>query len=300
MSSGVLYLSAAWLVLGVLPSWAADRLQYEELRLPSFHLAGQPARAHTQGLEIVADRFYVTARLEDSLPRRALLLRTERGRSDWDVWDITPSDASRQPGNLDHPGGMQSDGKRLWIPLAESRRNGRSLIRAFPLQGLTPGGQLKPDVEVGVDDHIGALAVSRDADIVLGASWDTETVYVWDCQGHLQRTLTGPFLRAWGLGSADGEVGLAVQDWKILNREVFASGLLKGANVSVPPSRLLVFESLLTGPARSRSVSLPELDTTELGREGMAIDKGVVYFLPEDLGDSNRLFRIPLPYGPGN
>lgn len=30
---------------------------------------------------------------------------------------------------------MQSDGKRLWIPIAETKRKGRSIIRVFPLAG---------------------------------------------------------------------------------------------------------------------------------------------------------------------
>jgi hypothetical protein len=75
-------------------------------------------------LEIKSGKYYVTARRDDVHPRRALLLRTDARGTDWDVWDITPVDAHGALTTLDHPGGMQSDGDRLWIPLAESKRKG--------------------------------------------------------------------------------------------------------------------------------------------------------------------------------
>src|SRR5206468_7568295 len=96
----------------------ADNLTIDEIPLPELRIDGQPAKAHTQGLELAGASYYVTARREDVRPKRALLLRTAKSATHWDVWDITPRDS----GNailLDHPGGMQSDGQRLWIPLAQ-------------------------------------------------------------------------------------------------------------------------------------------------------------------------------------
>lgn len=277
----------------------AEDLTVETLRLPALRINSQPARAHTQGLEIISGNYHVTARREDVLPKRALLLRTDPRRSDWDVWDITPTDGRGDVTALDHPGGMQSDGNRLWIPLAESRRKGRSLIRAYPMAGLIAGEPLQAEVEFSVDDHIGAVAVSAARRMVFGANWDTEAVYVWDFDGRLQRILRGPELEARSLGvvsGANGRTGLAVQDWKLMGDQLFASGLFRGAGVAAesPTSRLITITRLVERDFQWSSVSLPKQGGTELAREAMAVSDGVVHFLPDDLGASNRIFRVPL------
>ena len=269
----------------------------EVFRLPALRIAAQPARAHTQGLELADGKYYVTARRDDVRPNRALLLRPDSNGTGWDVWDITPMGTPGDAATLDHPGGMQSDGTRLWIPLAESKRNGRSLIRAFRLKDIEAGRPLKSDFEFPVSDHIGAVAVSVKRQMLLGANWDTEKVYAWDFEGHLQWTLAGAELKACGLGIVAGDggrAGVTVQDWKFLGDRLFASGLFRSLGpVSVPPaSRLCCFERFLDRDFRRGTIVLPRHEGTELANEGMAISDGWVYFLPEDLNESNRLFRL--------
>ncbi len=75
--------------------------------LPPLVIDGQSARVHTQGLEIVDKYYYVTARREDVVPKRALLLRTEG--TYWQVWDITPKASGGSASLLDHPGGMLAE-----------------------------------------------------------------------------------------------------------------------------------------------------------------------------------------------
>lgn len=277
----------------------ADDLTVTAIRLPPLRVNGQPARAHTQGLEIISGKYYVTARQDDVLPKRALLLRTDARGTDWDVWDITCVDAAGKLTTLDHPGGMQSEGNRLWIPLAESKRKGRSLIRVFPMAGMVAGQPLKAEFEFPVNDHIGAIAVSADRRRVFGANWDTEAIYVWDFDGHLQRTMQGLELESRGLGvvsGANGRAGLAVQDWKVVRSRLFASGLFRGRGAvpESPQSRLMIFNDFSETGFQRRSSSLPSQDGTELAREAMAISDGLVHFLPDDLGASNRIFRVSL------
>jgi hypothetical protein len=59
-------------------------------------------------------------------------------------------------------------------------------------------------------------------------------------------------------------------------------------------SRLCWFEHFLERDFQCRTVTLPRRDGVELAREAMAISDGSVYFLPGDLGASNRLFRVAL------
>ena len=284
------------------PQAAPDDLAVSVIKLPPLLIEGQPAKAHTQGLELVSGTFYVTARRDDVQPKRALLLRTTANRSDWDAWNITPLDPQGSLTTLDHPGGMQSDGDHLWIPLAESKRSGRSIIRRYSIAALAPGQPLQPKFEFTVNDHIGALAVSTERNILFGANWDTQTVYVWDFAGHLQRTLTGAGLATRGLGvvnspnERDRRAGLAVQDWKVIGDRLLASGLFRGAGVdpASPQSRLLSFSGFLDPGFQRLSIPLPKQNETELAHEAMAISDGRVHFLPEDLAATNRIFQVPL------
>jgi len=292
-----------WIILAafVLP-WRlvwADEPKVEFLGLPPLRILGQSAHAHTQGLEIIDEYCYVTARRDDVRPRRALLLRTVAGREDWDTWDITSAHENGDVVIMDHPGGFQSDGERLWIPLAESRRNGLSTIRVFALADMVAGQLLQSKMEFPVDDHIGALAVDVGRGRVIGASWDTETVYVWNLDGQLQRTLAGAAMRARGLGVSNndaGRVGVAVQDWKFSGQRLFASGLFRGptSDPLETKSRLVTFEHFFDETSEKRVITLPSPKGIELANEGMDVSDGIVYFLPEDLSATNRLFRVPL------
>jgi hypothetical protein len=281
------------------PQSKAQDLAVDVVHLPPLRIEGRPARAHIQGLELAGGKYYMTARREDARPRQALLLRTDAAATGWASWDITPADAQGALTRLDHPGGMQSDGTRLWIPLAESKRNSRAIVRAFLLADLEAGRQVKPVFEFPVSDHIGAVAVSTEQGWLFGANWDTEKVYVWDLKGRLQRTLRGDELVARGLGvvaGSRGRAGVAVQDWKVVGDRLYASGLFgspKSMTVS-PTSRLCWFEHFLDRDFQRRTVTLPRKDGIELAREAMAVSGGSVYFLPADLGASNRLFRVTL------
>ncbi len=269
-------------------------------------IGGKIAYAHTQGLEIVDGSYFATARQEDVQPKRALLLRTGPDRRSWDWWDVTPerphpSAAATLTGDpvvpiMDHPGGLQYAVGRLWIPLAESRRTGRTLIRAYEVAALHPERTAVPAFEFAVADHLGALAVSSDGTKLLGANWDTEQVYVWNGRGELQRTISGDALAPWGLGAnsrADGRPGIAVQDWKAMSGWLVGSGLRKATTSA--ESVLTFLPITLTGAGPAREFVLPAPAGTQLAREGMAIAGDLVHFLPEDLGATNRLYRLPLP-----
>ncbi len=276
----------------------AGELAFEEIRLPPLRIQGQAVHAHTQGLEWVAGKCYVTARQDDVRPKRALLLRSDPAAADWDVWDITPVDAQGAITAQDHPGGMQSDADRLWIPVAESNRTGHSRIRAYKLADMTAGARLKADFEFEVNDHIGALAVAAESKLLFGANWDTELVYVWDFKGRLQRMLTDVELKPRGLGVISGagaRPGLAVQDWKVVGDRHYASGLFRapsGSPAVATENRLIWFTGFQEPSFQSWKVTLPRPRGIMLAREGMAVSEGMVHFLPDDLGASNRLFRI--------
>jgi hypothetical protein len=59
-------------------------------------------------------------------------------------------------------------------------------------------------------------------------------------------------------------------------------------------SRLASFTHFLETDFQRSLVNLPLHKGTELGREAMAVSGDAVLFLPEDLGASNRIFRVAL------
>jgi len=273
--------------------------QIEVVLLPELAINGKPARVHTQGLEIIQGSYFVTGRREDVQPRQALLLRARPKGTCWDVWNITPSANAERPTRLDHPGGMQFDGARLWIPISQSKPNSSSTIAAFKLAKMVSGVSLTPEFEFSVKDHIGALAVASDQRLLVGANWDTEKVYVWDWEGHLKKTMTSAELSPRGLGlkgRPETDDGIAVQDWKVTKQGLFASGLTKNSSngQSVSRSRIILLKDFLEQTFQRRTIILPRHNGVELGREAMAVSQGIIYLIPEDLGQSNRLFRVKL------
>jgi hypothetical protein len=108
--------------------------------------------------------------------------------------------------------------------------------------------------------------------------------------------LSGADLGERGLGphSISNRPGVAVQDWKFVENQLFAAGLVMGplpGNIR-NRSRLVLFNDFLEDKFRVSTVSLPLQDGVEVAREGMAISEASAFFLSEDLGQSNRLFRL--------
>ena len=128
---------------------------------------------------------------------------------------------------------------------------------------------------------------------------------MWELSGKLIRKVSASGLGRWGLGFVAGEnprAGLTVQDWKWVGKELMASGLWKsggprvegGDETAKSRSRLVGYRGVLTFDLKQEPqwIRLPEVEGIELAQEGMAISKGRVWFLPEDLGRTNRLFSV--------
>lgn len=82
-------------------------------------------------------------------------------------------------GAIYHPGGIDYDGRWLWVPVAEYRPNSHSILYRVDPQTLAA-------VEVGrVDDHIGGLVHDTDHNTLHGVSWGSRRFYTWrlDAEG---------------------------------------------------------------------------------------------------------------------
>lgn len=121
-------------------------------------------------------------------------------------------------------------------------------------------------------DHIGCVAISNG--VIWGGNWDSRHFYRWRPDGTLIDKRPNP-------------TGTGFQDLKLHDGSLIGNGVktpTSGAIEWLHPESLTVQRSISTGRT-DRNV--------RYSNEGMAIDKGILYLLPED--DPSRLFRFRLP-----
>jgi Family of unknown function (DUF6454) len=170
-----------------------------------------------------------------------------------------------QDGDRFHAGGIATDDKSIWIPVAEYRRNSSAVIqqrskRTFDLE-----------FQFDVPDHIGCIAVTPE--LLIGGNWDSREFYVWNHRGKLIRKVP----------SATGN---AYQDMKLYEGQLVASGVLPDGAGAVDWLDLRSLRLL-------RRLSAGVTDHGVLfTSEGMAIAEDRLLLLPED--GPSRLFIFKL------
>ncbi|MHC4559832.1 MAG: DUF6454 family protein [Planctomycetota bacterium] len=205
---------------------------------------------HVQGLDITEQFYFVTS--VDREGNRAWLFKLDRKNAH------LISKVELTDGALIHPGGLQYDGRFLWVPNAEYKRQSRTMV-----YGLDPD-TLEIRTSFGVDDHIGAVA-SDGKNLLYGANWDALNFYTWDIDGRRLKKIDSPTL-------------MAYQDIKYFAGKLLCSGHKDGVSavdIIDPENWTLV-----------KRFDLPKDKwKSTLTREGMAFD-GNLYFLPDDGPDS--------------
>ncbi len=76
-------------------------------------------------------------------------------------------------GNSYHPGGIDYDGKYIWVPVAEYRPNSKSII--YKVDPKT----MKASEVLRFDEHIGAIVHDTEANSLMGMSWGSRNFYEW-------------------------------------------------------------------------------------------------------------------------
>ena len=222
----------------------------------------QGSTYHVQGLAVRNGKIWVTS--VDQERKRGLL--TEFDESGKLLRSVEVQDGERY-----HPGGIALDGDTIWLPVAEYKRDGTSIIEQRSLATL--------DVirRFNVPDHIGCIAVSPEE--IAGGNWDARTLYRWTRDGRQVAAKPNP-------------TGLRVQDWKFDAGALVASGLTStGGEV-----RWLDPQSFATRRTISAGLTDRRVAYTH---EGMEIASGRLYLLPEDA--PSRVFVFALaPQRSGN
>ncbi|PCI48433.1 MAG: hypothetical protein COB49_06095 [Alphaproteobacteria bacterium] len=141
---------------------------------------------HTQGLVKIGDIFYVSAveiiektetyARTDNLWDFSLTRTAGKGRG----WLFKFDGEGRMLGKVEltrgdafHPGGMDFDGRYIWVPVAEYRPNSASNI--YRVDPVT----MEAELSFRVKDHIGNILHNTARDTFHGSSWGARRMYEW-------------------------------------------------------------------------------------------------------------------------
>lgn len=141
------------------------------VRFPAFH---------PQGMVKIGSEFFVSSVEIKSYPSR--LAGAPGGRTPgagvghlfrMSADGALLGDLALGEGDAYHPGGIDFDGERLWVSVAEYRPDSRAIVyRVDP-------ATLKAVEVLRVADHIGAVAYDRETRTLHGVSWGGRRFYSW-------------------------------------------------------------------------------------------------------------------------
>jgi hypothetical protein len=89
-------------------------------------------------------------------------------------------------GNRYHPGGIDYDGRSVWVPVAEYRPDSSASIYRVDATSL------EVTERFDVDDHIGGLVLDATTRHLVGNTWGSRRFYTWDRRGRQLRTWANP------------------------------------------------------------------------------------------------------------
>lgn len=140
---------------------------------------------HTQGLLKIGEYFYLSAVEVRTWPRPygKWINGYDRDTGDGTGHLFKFDKAGKLIGQIQlgeddayHPGGIDFDGKNIWVPVCEYRPYGRSVLYKVDPETMTA---LKI---ADCDDAIGGVAFNRETRELVGVNWDAEHFYRWKWQ----------------------------------------------------------------------------------------------------------------------
>lgn len=140
------------------------------------------ATHHPQGMVRIGDEFFVSSveilRPTVRYPERRDGRDRDVGAGVGHLFKIGPDGARRGDlvlgeGDLYHPGGIDYDGRHIWVAVAEYRPDSRAIVYRVDPSSMSATEVLR------VDDHIGAVAYDRERGLLHGVSWGGRRFYTW-------------------------------------------------------------------------------------------------------------------------
>lgn len=148
---------------------------------------------HTEGLVVTPRHLFLSA--------VEIIEPTEKYPTPVDGYDRTPGkgvghlfvmdrqgnlqrDIKLGEGDRYHPGGIDFDGRNVWVPVAEYRPDSSAIVYRVDARTLEVTEQFE------VDDHIGGVVLDKTTHRLVGNTWGSRRFYEWDLRGDQRRTWT--------------------------------------------------------------------------------------------------------------
>jgi hypothetical protein len=140
---------------------------------------------HPQGLVKIGDRLFFSSVEVTTPPKRGAGgdgFDRDTGRGVGHLFEATMdgrlvADIVLGEGTMYHPGGLDFDGRHIWVPVAEYRPNSRSIVYRVDV------GTRKAVEVFRVGDHLGGVACNTDDHILHAVSWGSRWIYRFALDG---------------------------------------------------------------------------------------------------------------------
>ena len=146
---------------------------------------------HTEGIAFTKDRIFLSAVeiLEPTkkfpAPQNGYDRTPGKGVGHLFVMDRTGKllkDIHLGEGDIYHPGGIDTDGENVWVPLAEYRPNSASIIYRVDAKTLDVHEQFR------TKDHFGGIVHDLTTNRLVGNTWGSRRFAEWTMDGKQKRT----------------------------------------------------------------------------------------------------------------
>ena len=137
---------------------------------------------HPQGMVKIGDAFYVSSveitKATTRYPEPRDGFDRDTGEGVGHLFKIDAkgkllTDLKIGQGSVYHPGGIDYDGRHIWVPVAEYRPNSRAIIYRVDPQKMTASEVFR------FADHVGGIVHNTDDHTLHGVSWGSRRLYKW-------------------------------------------------------------------------------------------------------------------------
>ena len=179
-----------------------------------------------------------------------------------------------------HSGGIDTDGRVIYVPVSEYRKESTCHIYKFNLETFGIEGEV-----FRFPDHIGAIAVDTETNRIYGMSWAGRKIYVWDYKWNLLYVNSNPVenVHYQDVKHLGGDILICAGfSWHQVGCEKIGVGGMDmiDANTCLPTHRIMVTTKTHTGRLLVKNAFYWEIEFPDL----------YLYFVPDD--DENSHLEI--------
>jgi hypothetical protein len=237
---------------------------------------------HSQGMVRVGDLFYMSSvqlietPVKYNHPQGGYDRTPGKGIGHLFVFDKQGKlvkDIRLGEGDIYHPGGIDFDGKNIWVPVAQYRPNSESII--YKVDPKT----MKATETFRVHDHIGGLVREGQSGKIIGNNWGSRKFYEWNQNG--QQLLV----------KENSSFFIDYQDGHYIGQgKMILSGITEYPNPAAGNGKPYELGGLALVDMKTLN-TIREVPVTEFSPDGHVITRNPVFV--EKAGQQMRMYAVP-------